>query len=75
MKTVSAAEFKNSCLALLAEVERTRIPVVVTRHGKPFARIAPVTVSSEVDANPLRDSIEFESDIVSPTGAEWQALG
>jgi prevent-host-death family protein len=74
MKTVSAAQFKNRCLALLAEVERTRLPVVVTRRGKPFAKIAPVAQVTAADENPLRDSIEFEADIVTPGDVEWQAL-
>jgi hypothetical protein len=41
MREIPVSIFKATCLATLAEVERTRIPVRVTRFGKPLAEILP----------------------------------
>ncbi len=41
-ETVQASTFKARCLALLDEVARSRNTVLVTKHGKPVARLVPV---------------------------------
>jgi prevent-host-death family protein len=40
--TVGSAEFKARCLELIERVKETRAEFVVTRHGKPVARLVPV---------------------------------
>ena len=35
MKEIAVSKFKATCLAVIAEVQRTRKPVRVTRFGKP----------------------------------------
>ena len=42
MKTILISEFKAKCIAVLSEAQRTREPVMVTRRGKPLAKIEPV---------------------------------
>lgn len=37
-----ASRFKAECLAILDQVERMRISVVVTKHGRPIARVVPL---------------------------------
>ena len=66
MKSVSATEFKSRCLALLEEVRRTRRPLLVTRHGEPVVEIAPHVVRQRVGANPLKDSVLSQGDLISP---------
>ena len=73
MKQLSATEFKAKCLAMLDNVQRTREPVEITRHGKPVARIVPVTKDAGDFVNPLKGSIRFEKDLVAPTGETWDA--
>jgi prevent-host-death family protein len=74
MKSVTATQFKNRCLAILEDVERTRRAVLVTRHGKPVARIGPVTPEAGAPpGNPLKNSIEHEGDLVSPIDDAWNA--
>jgi prevent-host-death family protein len=41
MITVSATEFKAKCLALIDEMNRTQVPIVVTNHGKRVAEMYP----------------------------------
>jgi antitoxin (DNA-binding transcriptional repressor) of toxin-antitoxin stability system len=73
MKAIPAAEFRNRCLALLEEVQRTRRPIVVTRHGKPVAEVSAFTAKSSTAENPLVGSIEFEGDLISPLNEGWEA--
>ncbi len=40
-KSISASQFKAKCLALLDEVAETRETLVVTKRGKPVARVMP----------------------------------
>jgi prevent-host-death family protein len=49
--TVGSAEFKARCLELIDRVKETRAEFVVTRHGKPVARLVPV--ESEQPISPL----------------------
>lgn len=38
---VSAAEFKATCLELMDRVRETGVEYVVTKHGKPVAKLVP----------------------------------
>lgn len=42
MKHMKAAEFKAKCLRVMAEVEATGEEVIVTKRGKPIARVLPM---------------------------------
>lgn len=42
MRTMAAGEFKAKCLGVMTEVNSTGQPVLVTKRGKPFARVLPV---------------------------------
>ncbi len=67
---VPAGEFKAKCLALLDEVALTGKSLVVTKRGKPVARI-----SSIEDSGPpsLKGSVLWQSDVISPIGDPWDA--
>lgn len=41
MKTITASQFKARCLRLLDEVAETGEPLVITKHGRPVARLEP----------------------------------
>lgn len=43
MRFVSVAEVKSQLSAYLARARRTRQPIVVTHHGKPYALIQPIS--------------------------------
>ena len=66
---VPAGQFKAKCLAILDEVNESRRSVVVTKHGKPVARIVPV--ETEGASTSLRGSILHEDDIVAPLHDVW----
>ncbi len=47
MRTIAAGEFKAKCLAVMAEVNSTGQSVLVTRRGKPLARVVPSVEPTE----------------------------
>jgi prevent-host-death family protein len=42
MKTIPAGAFKQGCLRILDEVAQTHREVVITKRGKPVAKLVPV---------------------------------
>jgi prevent-host-death family protein len=41
-RTIMASRFKAECLAILDQVERMKISVTITKHGRPIARVVPL---------------------------------
>lgn len=41
-RTVMASTFKARCLALLDQVGIDRVPLVITKRGRPIARVVPI---------------------------------
>jgi prevent-host-death family protein len=69
--TVAAAEFKAKCLAIFDEVELRRRSYVVTKRGRPVARVIPVP-SRDASAS-LRGTLLHEEDLLAPVEADWEA--
>jgi prevent-host-death family protein len=78
MQEVSISEFKAKCLALLEQVNKTKTPLRITRHGKPIAEVVPPTTVVDRAAwiGSMKNSIEILGDIVSPANDEdeWEVL-
>jgi prevent-host-death family protein len=70
-RTVTATRFKAECLGLLDDVARTHRELVVTKHGKPVARVVPA--QPPID---LRGSVTFlvdDDELIAPLDVEWDA--
>lgn len=70
MKTIGAAKFKEQCLALLDRLDVEGL--VVTKHGKPVARVIPYDQQCADLIGSLREKIKVRGDILT-TGAQWDA--
>jgi prevent-host-death family protein len=70
MKKVAAAKFKAQCLSLLDHLGEEGI--VVTKHGRPVARILPMETASSELIGSLRGKIRVNGDLMS-TGVRWSA--
>jgi prevent-host-death family protein len=68
MEEIAISEFKAKCLAILQQVEKTKQPIRITRHGKPVAEVVPATpvVDRAALFGSMRDSMKILGDIVSP---------
>jgi prevent-host-death family protein len=70
MRKVAAAKFKEQCLAILDRLDPEGI--VITKHGKPVARLLPVERASADLIGVLRGRIRVKGDVQS-TGVAWDA--
>lgn len=74
-KIIAAGKFKATCLALLDEVQTSGQEIVVTKYGKPVAKIVPVESDETERFNELKGSVTFKGDVVEPLGSEvWGEL-
>jgi prevent-host-death family protein len=72
---IGATEFKAKCLELITEVHgRKREYVVITKRGKPFAKLVRIDESSAPFYGCMKGLAEVRGDITEPTGAAWEAL-
>lgn len=74
MKTMGAAKAKAHFLALLDEVERKREPVVVTKKGRPVAKVIPLDAEDDPLAVYRLGGGEIVGDILSPANdpEDWE---
>ena len=72
-KTFGAGEFKAQCLKLIDEVNQTKQPIIITKHGKPMAELRPIADETYSLFGCLENSVEIVGDIVEGTGELWEA--
>jgi prevent-host-death family protein len=73
---IPAGEFKAKCLKLMDQVARSGVPIVITKHGKPVAKLVP---PDETEARaPLFGYLagcgSIRGDIVHVPEVEWPVL-
>ncbi|MBZ5525383.1 MAG: type II toxin-antitoxin system Phd/YefM family antitoxin [Acidobacteriia bacterium] len=66
MKKIAAGEFKSKCLAILDKVQKSGEPVLITRHGKPVAKLAPADNAGDDIFGYITCKVKIMGDIVSP---------
>jgi antitoxin (DNA-binding transcriptional repressor) of toxin-antitoxin stability system len=76
MKKMAAGSFKVHCLAVMDEVRYKRETVVITKHGKPVAKLVPADQDPDDIYNFLAGKGTIAGDIVSPVISEedWGEL-
>jgi prevent-host-death family protein len=76
MKTVAITDFKARCLALLEDVASTGRPLLVTKRGKPLARVVPgAGIAATRPQESLFGTVEVMGDVISPVlpPSAWNA--
>ncbi len=76
MKTLPAGEFKARCLSVMEEVRKNREPVLITKRGKPVAKLVPADKAREELIGRLEGIVSITGDIESPIEAvdAWESL-
>ena len=64
LESVPAGQFKAHCLSLLDKVARTRQPLIVTKRGKPVAKVVPTETRIP---RKLQGSVKFYGNVVQGT--------
>lgn len=71
-RMIPAAEFKTHCLELMDQVRETRAEYVVTKHGRPVAKLVPYTSSTrEPLFGALRGTVLAYDRPFDPIDGEW----
>jgi prevent-host-death family protein len=70
-RRIAAGEFKAKCLHLLDEVQQTRKEIVITKRGRPVARLLPVDADLPSIFGRMKGSAEILGDIVAPVDEKW----
>ncbi len=70
VKTIGAAKFKEQCLALVDHLSPEGL--VITKHGRPVARVVPYPARPGDLIGALRERITVNGDILS-TDLAWDA--
>ena len=76
MKTMPAGVFKARCLAVMDEVQAKRQSIIITKYGKPVAKIVPVGKATDEIYGFMKGKVKITGDIVSPalSPEEWGDL-
>jgi prevent-host-death family protein len=70
MEQINASKFKEQCLALLDNLDPEGI--VITKHGKPVARLIPASADCADLIGSMKGKIRVHGNILS-TGLNWDA--
>ena len=65
-RQVAASEFKANCLRLMDEVAQQRRPIVITKRGKPVAKLVPVELEPIDLFGRMAGTIKIVGDIINP---------
>jgi len=71
-----AGVFKASCLAVMDEVQAKCETVIITKHGKPVAKLVPVNAERDEIFGFMKGKIAITGDVVRPiiSAREWKRL-
>jgi len=75
MKKIPAGEFKARCLMLMDDVRITREPLLITKRGKPVAKLVPMEDMEREFIGRLEGVIRILGDIESPieSAEAWES--
>ncbi len=72
---IPATEFKAKCLKLMDRVAKTHESIVITKRGKPIAKLTPVEEEPEKPLfGCMAGTITITGDIVAPIEQEWSVM-
>ena len=77
MTNIPATEFKAKCLELMDRVAERRETFIITKRGKPVAKLAPLDPKPKDSLfGCLRDKVRITGDIINPVlpPEAWEAL-
>jgi prevent-host-death family protein len=76
MRKMAAGAFKANCLAVMDDVQAKHETIVITKHGKPVAKLVPVEPQGDDIFGFLRGKVTITGDVVSPSLSrrEWGNL-
>jgi prevent-host-death family protein len=76
MRTMPAGEFKARCLRVMEEVKKYRTPVVITKKGRPVAKLVPLDAPATDVFGCMAGTARIVGDVEAPVLAAdtWRAV-
>jgi antitoxin (DNA-binding transcriptional repressor) of toxin-antitoxin stability system len=68
--SITVTEFKAKCLEILREVQEEQVTYLITKHNKVVAEVGPS--NPETSSYSLKNSIIYETDLISPIDEDWE---
>ncbi|MBP9726977.1 MAG: type II toxin-antitoxin system prevent-host-death family antitoxin [Gammaproteobacteria bacterium] len=72
-ETIAAGQFKAKCLQLMNDVQNKHITLIITKHGVPIAKLAPIEAEPINLYGALKGTATIEADIIAPIDEPWEA--
>ncbi len=74
-RIIKASTFKERCLALLDQVARTGVPIIVTKRGRPVAKVVPIDDPQQAPIVGSVRILEDDEELLFSTDERWNAEG
>jgi len=71
--SIPAGQFKAQCLKLMDDVQEQHREIVITKRGKPVAKLVPFEDKRPDIFGYMKGTVQILGDIVGPTGEIWDA--
>lgn len=70
----SAGQFKAKCLALMDDVQSSGGEILITKRGRPVARLVPAALRRPSGLfGRMSGSVRILDDLIAPIGDVWDA--
>ncbi len=69
---IGAGDFKAKCLSLIDDVADTRTELVITKRGRPLAKLVPMDNAMPPLFGYMGGSITIHGDILAPIDLDWE---
>jgi prevent-host-death family protein len=75
MVKMPAGEFKAKCLKIMDQVKNYHEEVIITKHGKPVAKLVPVEEKKAKQVfGFLKGTVKIHEDITKALDEKWEVL-
>ncbi len=76
MQIMAAGAFKAKCLAIMDQVQARREAVLITKNGKPVARLVPIEEEKDSIFGFYAGGLAIHGDVDAPAipAKEWKRL-
>jgi prevent-host-death family protein len=73
MGEIPAGQFKTHCLTVIDQVQQSGEPVVITKHGKPVAKLTPIPEQEDDIFGFMTGKGTIVGDVMNSTAPEdWE---
>ena len=71
ISTIAAGEFKTKCLQIMDHVQETHVPIIITKHGVPVAKLVPIEEKPVSLFGLQKDAVVIQGNIIAPIEDSW----